>query len=253
MPSEFRPSRGPGLPNDSPTPAPKKPAGKAPVAKKPVSKAPPLKAPPPQWWDRPIVLRRLLAGAAVAIVALTVAVVVLAATGDESGGSQAAPTPTPGYSPYYFPTTTANPPSTAATGLFKLGEPITLSSKGSVILTYSVTSIVVDGPCPDSESGNNPEHGHMVLVALDVQTTDVYTSDYDEVLSPYKGGWAITGPDGITETGITSGRMYGCADRQIPRTRAPNSHYAYKLAFDSRNTQGTLRYQVDQNIHNWSF
>jgi hypothetical protein len=116
MPSEFRPSRGPGLPNDSPTPAPKKPAAKAPAAKNPVSKAPPPKAPPPQWWDRPIVLRRLLAGAAVAIVTLTVAVIVLAATGDESGGRQAAATPTPGYSPYDFPTTTVNPASQGVVG-----------------------------------------------------------------------------------------------------------------------------------------
>lgn len=76
------------------------------------------------------------------------------------------------------------------------------------------------------------------------QTTNNYSSDYDQVLSPYKGGWSIVGPDGITETGITTAAAYGCADSQIPRGRAPSSHFAYKVAFDARNTGGTLRYQV---------
>jgi hypothetical protein len=53
------------------------------------------------------------------------------------------------------------------------------------------------------------------------QTTNNYSSDYDEVISPYKGGWSIVGSDGITETGITTAAAYGCADSQIPpRPRA---------------------------------
>jgi hypothetical protein len=89
--------------------------------------------------------------------------------------------------------------------------------------------------------GENPERGAPETGAA------------DEVLLPYKGGWSIVGPDGITETGITTAAAYGCADSQIPRGRAPSSHYAYKVAFDARNTGGTLRYQVGSVINSWKF
>lgn len=172
------------------------PASKTPAAKKPTPERP-----PPEWWNRPTVLRRLLACAAAVIVILIVAVIVLAITERDSGGRQAAATPTSGYSPYNFPTTTANPPTTTAVaGPSKLGEPITLSSRGSQILAYSVTSINVDSPCPTRMGDNTPQHGHMVLAALDVQTSGFYTSEYDQILSASKKGWSIIGPDGISET-----------------------------------------------------
>jgi hypothetical protein len=200
----------------------------------------------PAWWQQPKVLIAFLAGAVVIIVVLVITVIVLA-TGNESAKTSTASS-TRTYTPY-VPTST---PTVAPAGPSGLGEPVTLENGGVETLTYSVTSIEVDGHCPD-RAYNPIEHGHLLVVGLDVQTASGYRSDFNDVLSPYKGGWSIVGADGITETGITSAAAYGCADAQIPRSFAANQHYVYKVAFDTRNTTGTLHYRVGSADNSWRY
>ncbi|ART68829.1 hypothetical protein BTO20_09715 [Mycobacterium dioxanotrophicus] len=146
--------------------------------------------------------------------------------------------------PAAAPPTTAVPPA-----VFQLGQRVT----NIPTLNYAVTSIVVDGLCPGPTIPST--HGHLLLVGLDVQTAPAFTAGNARgILSPYGGaGWSIIGPDGITQTGLTSSATYICADSQIPPVFAPNQHYAYKLAFDTSHTTGTLQYQVEYVISRWKY
>lgn len=140
-------------------------------------------------------------------------------------------------------------PTTPAPAEFTLGQRVT----NIPTLNYAVTSIEVDGPCPGPTIPST--HGHLLLVGLDVQTDPAYTpGNARGILSPYGGaGWSIIGPDGITQTGLTSSATYICADSQIPQVFAPNQHYAYKLAFDTSHTTGTVQYQVEYVISRWKY
>lgn len=146
---------------------------------------------------------------------------------------------------------TAAAPSTTtpAPVEFKLGQRVT----NIPTLNYAVTSIEVDGPCPGPTIPST--HGHLLLVGLDVQTDPAFTAaNARGILTSYGGaGWSIIGPDGITQTGLTSSATYICADSQIPEVFAPNQHYAYKLAFDTNHTTGTLQYQVEYVISRWKY
>lgn len=151
-------------------------------------------------------------------------------------------------------TTTATTTPPADDGPLALGEETTLTGSGTEILTYAVTSIVEgEQNCPGTVY-NEIENGHLLVVGMKVTTTAAFDPDnYSTVLSPYKGGWTIVGPDGITETGITSAAAYGCTDDQIPRDFARSSTYQYKISFDTRNTTGLLKYSVGQAMSSWRF
>ena len=146
--------------------------------------------------------------------------------------------------------TSAVPPATSVAPTFaQIGEPIT----NIPTLTYTVTSIDVDGSCPGPPIPTT--NGHLLLVGLDVQTTPQFSAQNARgILSPYGApGWSIIGPDGITQTGLTSSATYICADSQIPQTFSPGQRYAYKLAFDTKNTTGTIQYQVESVISRWKY
>lgn len=113
------------------------------------------------WWQQPRWLLTSLGVAVAIILALSIAVIVLA-VGDDSEQPPSAATPTT--SPRVAAAPTASPPA-----LSKLGEPITLQVNGVPALTYAVTSIELDAPCPQTTIP--PRDGHMVLVGLNVKTT----------------------------------------------------------------------------------
>lgn len=146
-------------------------------------------------------------------------------------------------------TSAASPATSAAPAFAQIGERIT----NIPTLTYAVTSIDVDGRCPGPTIPTT--NGHLVLVGLDVQTTPEFSEQSARgILSPYGApGWSIIGPDGITQTGLTSSATYICADSQIPQSFSPGQRYAYKLAFDTKNTTGTIQYQVESVISRWKY
>lgn len=199
--------------------------------------------------------KRLLIGggcvALVVIVGLVVAVVMLAASNSGSksaGASRTYQTYTP---PAAAETTTTRATAPSPTRPVRgLGEVITLTGDGTEILDYAVTSIEVDGDCTDSYV-SEPKNGHLIVVTLDVQTTANYTEDYASLLDPQD--FAIVGPDGVTETGNWTVSSYGCTNNQVPDGFSPSSKYTYKIALDSKNTSGTLRYEIGNASSSWTF
>lgn len=187
-----------------------------------------------------------LAALVVVVVAVTLGVVAL--TDDDESDNVAVGT-------YQRESRTTAPPTKTATVdvPVAIGTSQTLSDGGNrEILTYAVTGVEIDGECTDPYA-STPQNGHFLVVDIEVETTANYTTDYDSLLSPYQGDWSIVGPDGITETGLATGPSYGCTNSQVPDGFAPNSKYAYKVSFDTRNTTGTLRYIVGKSTTSWKY
>ncbi|AMS02434.1 lipoprotein [Gordonia phage Yeet412] len=174
-----------------------------------------------------------------------VAALLVAGCSSGDGGSSSNPAET---------TTTAS--STAAKPrptLNELDEKVDLvgpSNEGMVV--YSVTSIAVDGQCPDTYY-NDIENGHLLVVGLDVQTGPEWRPEFGEMFRPGSKYWSIIGDDGVTESGITSPASYGCADSQIPKSFDPDSRYQFSIAFDTKNASGMLQNRVGEAIHRWQF
>ncbi|NLU81629.1 hypothetical protein [Rhodococcus sp. HNM0569] len=122
-----------------------------------------------------------------------------------------------------------------------LGQYVGLKDSSIDVATWTVRDIRVDTGCPnDSVSAN--KNGHTILADVELVTgPDYEPSQFPNLLSPFKGNaWSIVGPDGVTETAITTPHSYGCASVDYPDAMNSASRYQFTLAFDSRNPTGTL-------------
>ncbi|AXQ62869.1 lipoprotein [Gordonia phage Angelique] len=156
-------------------------------------------------------------------------------------------------------TTAAATATTTATStkprptLGQLNTPYELTDRsGGDQVKYSVTSIAVDGQCPDTYY-NDVENGHLLVVGLDVETGADWDPEFGEMFRPRGGYWTIVGDNGVTESGITSAASYGCADSQIPQTFDPDSRYQFSIAFDTRNASGMLQLRVGESTTRWEY
>ncbi|AOE44314.1 lipoprotein [Gordonia phage Eyre] len=179
------------------------------------------------------------------LVLVAAAALLAAGCSSDDGGSSSTTTETAAATT----TTTTKPRPT----LGRLNVPYELTDRsGGDQVKYSVTSIAVDGQCPDTYY-NDIENGHLLVVGLDVETGADWDPEFGEMFRPRGGYWTIIGDDGVTESGITSAASYGCADSQIPQTFDPDSRYQFSIAFDTRNASGMLQHRVGDSTTRWEY
>ncbi|GAA3434470.1 hypothetical protein [Kutzneria kofuensis] len=124
-------------------------------------------------------------------------------------------------------------------------------------LSFTVDAIAVDDKCT-SEFARKPQNGHFVVLSMTVKTSVTMDKTLFLIVAPTD--FAVVGPDGVTETNLTSTAAFGClSDReQFPsQPLGAGSVYVGKVVLDSRNTHGILEYRppmlVDNSGWEWSF
>lgn len=134
----------------------------------------------------------------------------------------------------------------------QFGERIALNGPGnsSVALYWSVNAFALDAPCPDTPT--RPDNGHFAFFEIEAETEPDMAGLAPDVLhSTISDTWSIIGPDGTTETNVTTGASMMCADSP-PLT--PGNTYRYMLVLDTQHTEGTLVYRPDEGAGwEWSF
>lgn len=117
-------------------------------------------------------------------------------------------------------------------------------------ITWVITSFDVDGPCPSGRS-STPEHGHLVIAQLEVNTTE--SARPEDLLSFHPANdWSIVGADGVTETEVSSTAGFNCSGQAVPRL-APASVYKFPVVFDTRNAEGTVQLRPSFGNGGWEW
>ncbi|WP_258905276.1 hypothetical protein [Actinokineospora sp. UTMC 2448] len=150
------------------------------------------------------------------------------------------------------PTTTK--PATSERGNVpkKLGEEAGVTNEdGATMLTFTLDSIDKSGRCT-GEFAEKPENGHFLILHLRVTTA----AEFDEMVAagmfnPYD--FAVVGPDGVTETNLSTVATYSCLNESAPLALAPGSKYRFSIVLDSRSTKGVLTYRPGFMASGWEW
>lgn len=142
------------------------------------------------------------------------------------------------------PTTTKSAGQTLDNSPAALGETVGMKNDSMDVFTMSVDAIEVDGACPD-DVASAPKNGHLLIANMTVTTgPDYKPSVFPDLLNPIRSDWSIVGSDGVTETNISTPASYGCAYQDFPEEMNPNAKYQFAVAFDTKNANGTLVYEL---------
>jgi hypothetical protein len=124
-------------------------------------------------------------------------------------------------------------------------------------LSFTVDTITVDGGCP-GQFAQKSENGHFVVLSMTVKTS--VTMDKTLFFMVTAHDFATVGPDGVTETNVSTGNAYSCLPDQEQFPMQPlgaGSQYVGKVVLDSRNTHGILEFRppmlIDNSGWEWTF
>jgi hypothetical protein len=124
-------------------------------------------------------------------------------------------------------------------------------------LSFTVDAITVDGGCP-AQFAQKPENGHFIVLSMTVKTS--VTMDKTLFFIVGSHDFATVGPDGVTETNVSTVGAFSCLpdQEQFPmQPLGPGSQYVGKVVLDSRNTHGILEFRppmlIDNSGWEWTF
>lgn len=157
------------------------------------------------------------------------------------------------------PSSTTSAPSSAARsarGLLvkQLGERAGIgNTPADARAWFTLERIEVDPKC---DSATPAENGHMIALRFKVDTTALLDTSQHWFIAAQD--FAVVGPDGVTDTNVSTGPGFGCLpDREyLPGSPyAPNSTYTGAVVLDSRYAAGTITYrpQVDLAGNGWEW
>lgn len=121
-----------------------------------------------------------------------------------------------------------------------IGEPGGLGDPTAV--SWTVTKIAVDGPCPDDSSAT-PQNGHFVIVSLDVSTSPAYrVGDLVTNFTP-GGAWTVVGPDNRVQIDPGTAASAACAAPPAHFELEPDAKHQFTLAFDTKDQTGVVQFR----------
>lgn len=142
--------------------------------------------------------------------------------------------------------TTSPPPSTSTRGLLvkAIGQPAHWATNNNVKqATFVVDAVQVDPKCT-GEFSKPAERGHLVVLSFTVTTTPDYRAD--QLWSITAHDFSIVGPDGVTESSLSTGPAFSCLrnEEYLPtEPYATGSKYIGKIVLDTRNASGVVTYR----------
>lgn len=152
------------------------------------------------------------------------------------------------------PTTPAGPSRNDRNNIVKqLGELASIvDANGNDLVTFTVDSIEVDPPCLGY--AQPAENGHLLVLTMRVTTgPDLSDLQFFHIVAE---DWQVIGPDGITETNLSSAAAYGCvpeSDRLTDSPMGPGQQFVGKIVLDSRNTSGSAMFLPSYTEGGWEW
>ena len=141
----------------------------------------------------------------------------------------------------------ATPTSTAAPGTNERGNLVKAPGETAgwgvtnddLSVKFVVDKITVDPKCT-SQFASKSENGHLVQLDIRVETTATMPTNAGYSMNPYS--WSAIGPDGVTESSLTTAATFSCLDSkaQLPVDFSPASKYRGSIMLDTSSTTGTL-------------
>lgn len=142
------------------------------------------------------------------------------------------------------PSSTAGAPNRSARGLLvkQLGERAGIgNSAADARAEFTLDRVEVDPKCTGSEPSAN---GHLIALSFTVTTTARLDPSQHWFIEA--GDFAVVGPDGVTDSNVSTGPGLGCLPERdyLPGTPyTPSSKYVGKVVLDSRYASGVITYR----------
>ena len=110
-------------------------------------------------------------------------------------------------------------------------------------LTFTIDEIKVDAKCTE-QFASKPENGHLIAVKMTIKTTAQY--DPADFITMTGYDFSIVGPDGITESSLTTVATYSCFKEALmldAGNMSKSSQYGGYILLDSKNAHGALLFR----------